>query len=173
MDFFEVIAKRKAIRKYLSGKTIPEKDIAKILETASLAPSARHLQSYKVFCVKSPANIGKVFQAYYNQRTDFIKNAALILIFCTDPEQAIASFGDRGKNLYTLQDATIAASFSILAATALGYATCWVGNFDEQKVKEILQTILMPVATIIIGYGDEDPQRPARKPLSDLVKYCS
>jgi len=170
MDFFEVVKKRKAIRKYIAGRQIPEADIAKILETASLAPSARNLQGYKIFAAKTPTAAEKIFKACYNQRSDFIKNAALILVFCTDPEATINQFGARGEKLYALQDATIAATFALLSATALGYASCWVGNFREKEIQEILQTPLLPVAAIVIGYSEEHPERPPRKPLEYLAK---
>lgn len=167
MEFFEVVQKRKAIRKYLPGKTIPQKDIDRILDTINLAPSAKHLQSFKVFVVKSKAGIEKIFQSCYNQQPDFIRNAALILIFCTDPKNAIEYFGERG-NMYALQDATIAATFTMLVATDLGYDSCWVGNFKENGVKKALKTNLTPVAAIIIGISNEDPVRPDRKPLDIL-----
>ena len=173
MEFFEVIEKRRAVRKYLPGKKIPIKDVNTILETVSLAPSARNLQSYKIFVAKTEDVINKIFQVYYNQRSDFIKNAALILIFCTDPVRAKEQFGERGEKLYSLQDATIAASFALLTATALGYASCWVGNFAEGEMQKILGTKLRPVASIIIGYADEYPERSPRKPLHSLAEFIS
>lgn len=171
MDFFEVVNKRKAVRKYFPGKKIPDDNIQKILETVSLAPSARNLQSYKIFVAKTPKVINKIFQVCYNQRLDFVKNAALILIFCTDPGKAEEHFGERGKKLYALQDATIAATYAILTATALGYASCWVGNFKEEEIKKILNTKLHPVAAIIIGFPDENPERKPRKPLDILADF--
>lgn len=171
MDFFEVVAKRKAVRRYVPGKKIPKSDLRKILETVSLAPSARNLQSYKIFVAKTPKVTNKIFQVCYNQRSDFIKNAALILIFCTDPRKAEEHFGERGKKLYALQDATIAATYAILAATALGFASCWVGNFKEEEIKKILNTKLHPIAAIIIGYSTDQPERPERKPIKLLAEF--
>lgn len=171
MDFFKVVEKRKVIRAYIAGKKIPGKDIRKILETVSLAPSAKNLQSYKIFVVSSTADITEIYNSCYNQRSDFIRNAALILVFCKDPTRAEEIFGPRGKNLYSLQDATIAATYAILTATALGYKTSWVGNFKEEEVKKVLKTSLTPVATIIIGYSKEEPERKTRKPISIIAEF--
>lgn len=171
MDFFQVIQKRKAIRRFLPDKTISEKDVQKILQTINLAPSARNLQSCKVFVVQGKEKIEKVSQICYSQKSGFIQNAALILVFCTDPFRAIENFGERGEKLYTLQDATIAAAFAILAATALGYGSCWVGNFREEEMKEFLKTDLKPVSVIVIGYPNEDPPRKQRKPLKLLAEF--
>lgn len=173
MEFFEVIQKRRAVRKYVPGKKIPLEDINKILQTVNLAPSARNLQSYKIFVARTKNMINKIFRVYYNQRSDFIKNAALILIFCTDPTRAKEQFGERGEKLYSLQDATIATSFALLTATALGYASCWVGNFAEREMQKILGTKLRPIATIIIGYSHEQPERPFRKSLHSLAEFIS
>lgn len=171
MNFFQVIQKRKAIRKFLPGKSIPKEDVQKILETINLAPSAKNLQSYKVFVAKDKQSIKKISFICYNQKEDFIRNAALILVFCIDPKKAEEDFGERGRQLYTVQDASIAATFSILTATALGYGSCWIGNFREEEMKEFLKTNLKPVSVIVIGYPDEDPPQKPRKPLKELAKF--
>jgi nitroreductase len=170
MEFIKVLQKRKAVRKFTAGKSIPRKDITKILNCINLAPSAKNLQSYKVFAVKDKETIHKIFLSCYNQRSDFINNALLILIFCTDPGKAEEVFFERGKNLYSLQDATIAATYGILSAVALGYATCWVGNFKEEEVKKVLQTEFRPIAAIMVGRSNENPDRPPRIPLQQLAK---
>lgn len=169
MDFFDVINKRKAVRKYTPDKKIPENDINKILNTANLAPSAKHLQSYKIFVAKSKKAREGIFHSCYNQKSDFVRNASVILIFCKDSKDAQVQFGERGK-LYSLQDATIAASYSMLAATALGYGSCWVGNFNEEEVKKVLNTSLIPIAVIVIGFSNENPERPLRKSIETLAE---
>lgn len=169
MEFFEVVQKRKAVRSYKHGKRIPDRDIEKILQTISLAPSAKNLQSYKIFTIENKISIEGIFNSCFSQRSDFIKNASLILVFCEDPRVAIETFGERGK-MYALQGATIAASYAQLAATALGYQTCWVGNFREDQVKKVINTDLTPTSLLIVGFGNENPERKPRKSLSDLVK---
>ncbi len=171
MDFFEVIKKRKAIRKYLPNRVIPQRVIRKILETTILAPSARNLQSYKIFVAQSRQSRQRIAQACYNQRSDFIGNASLILIFCTDSKQAEENFGERGKFLYAIQDAAIAASFAMLSCTALGYGSCWIGNFREKEVQNILKTKLSPVAILVVGYSDEQPIRKPRKSINQLAEF--
>ncbi len=171
MDFFQVIRQRKAVRKFVPQKKIPPQDVKKILETINLAPSAGNLQSYQVFVAEDDLTKEKIYQVCYNQRSDFIQNSSLILIFCADPNQLKDKYGQRGKELYTLQDATIAATFAMLAATALGYATCWVGSFQDRELQKILKTQLAPVAVIIIGDAAETPERPKRKPLSSIIKH--
>jgi site-specific recombinase XerC len=48
--------------------------------------------------------------------------------------RSAAKYRERGARLYAIQDATIACAFAMLAATALGLGTVWVGAFDDVRV---------------------------------------
>jgi len=78
--------------------------------------------------------------------------------------------GNRGKQLLSVQDATIAASYSQLAATALGLSSVWVGHFKEKAVAEILKTKLRPVVILPIGYANEKAKPKKNQKIKDLVK---
>lgn len=171
MNFFEILKKRKAIRQFFPGKKIPAQDIKKILKVIDFAPSAGNLQSYKVFAICDRGKISRFAEFCSRKNPEFIPSSSLILVFCTDPRAAQERFGERGESLYSLQDATIAVSFAMLAATACGYGTCWVGAFEEEKVKKILRTKLRPVAALVIGYKAEEPARKPRKPQEEMVKF--
>ena len=58
----------------------------------------------------------------------------------------------------------------ILAATALGYGTCWIGAFNEDEVKKILQIPenLAVVALLPIGVPDEHPSQRPRKAFTGI-----
>jgi nitroreductase len=63
------------------------------------------------------------------------------------PERSASQYGDRGRTLYALQDATIAAAYAQLAIVAAGLGSTWVGAFDEAKVREVLASSdLVPVS---------------------------
>jgi len=96
-------------------------------------------------------------------------NSSLVLIFCTDPKR-IKFIGNRGKQLLSVQDATIAASYSQLAATALGLSSVWVGHFKEKAVAEIIKTKLRPVVVLPIGYANEKPKPKKNQKMKDLIK---
>jgi len=59
----------------------------------------------------------------------------------------------------------------MLAATALGLATVWVGAFDTDEVRRVIgaPADFDPVAILPVGYAAEDPAPPGRRPLDDLV----
>jgi len=58
----------------------------------------------------------------------------------------------------------------MLAATALGLSTVWVGAFDDAAVQRVLGCHdLLPVAILPIGYPAEEPEPAPRRSLTDLV----
>jgi nitroreductase len=166
MEFFEVVRKRHSIRAY-QNKSIEEEKLQKILETVNSAPSGGNLQAYEIFLIKDDYKKKALAEASLNQK--FIVDAPVVLVFCSNPSRF--RYGKRGKKLYSLQDATIAASYAQLVATALGLSTVWIGAFVEKEVLKVLGSpeSLIPVAIIPIGYPAEEPQKTGRRKLKDVV----
>lgn len=166
MDFFELISTRHSVRAF-NDEPINEDVVEKILSAANSAPSARNLQSYKIFVVQKIKDKKSLILAAHDQ--GFIGEASVILIFCTDLASA-KSCGARGENLYSIQDATIACAYAQLAVHALGFSSVWVGSFDEEKIHELFQigSNFRPVSMLVIGFPREEPEKKGRKTLSDL-----
>jgi len=64
----------------------------------------------------------------------FIPRAPLVVVACAD-RSIVSRYGDRGLRLYCIQDTAASVQNLLLAAQDLGLGTCWVGAFDEQKVR--------------------------------------
>jgi nitroreductase len=73
--------------------------------------------------------------------------------------------------LYAVQDATIACAYAMLAATALGLATVWVGAFRDDEVRRAIRGSedIVPVAILPIGDPAETPEPTSRRAFGDLV----
>jgi nitroreductase len=168
MDFFEVLEERRSIRKFKDRKVEDEK-LIKILKAANSAPSAGNLQAYEIFLTRDKKKKKLIARASYNQ--GFIEEADVVLIFCAKPSASSRYYGQRGEKLYCLQDATIAASYAQLAATALGLGSVWIGAFNDEEVLKIIGNPkgLIPIAILPIGYPDENPRKRERRKLEDLV----
>lgn len=168
MDFFEVVEQRRSIRAF-KDQPIEQRELQRILETLNRAPSAGNLQSYEVYVVQDAGQRAELAKAAGDQ--EFLAQAPLVLVFCTHGQRAQPRYGRRGTELYALQDATIACTFAMLAATALGLSSVWVGAFDEQVVSKILGAPAgqRPVVMLPVGYAAEAPPSPARRHLADLV----
>lgn len=165
----DVINKRQSVRNYLD-KNVHNNLIEKILVLANLSPSAGNLQARRVTVVKD-LNIRKKLKATCSGLRRFTIEPPVIFVVCSVPEESEVKYGERGKKLYALQDATIFSSYLQLAAVSLGLSSCWVGSFDEKEVSKILNLMenLVPVAMIPVGYSNEEPREKSRKTLGELV----
>jgi nitroreductase len=168
MDFFEVVRERRSVRAFAPAP-VGKDELQPILETLNRAPSAGNLQAYEVYVVRDQDRKARLVKAARDQ--EFIEQAPVVLVFCTHGKRAEARYRARGTELYALQDATIACTYAMLAATALGLASVWVGAFEEQPVKEIVGVAeeQRPVAMLPIGHAAETPHAPRRRELADLV----
>ncbi|MEE8621383.1 MAG: nitroreductase family protein, partial [Syntrophobacteria bacterium] len=74
---------------------------------------------------------------------------------------------------YNDVDVAIVMDHLILAATAEGLGTCWIGAFDQAAAKEVLGLPdgVEPITFTPLGYAADRPPRKKRKPLSELVRY--
>ena len=165
MRFFEVVEERQSVRKYQARELEPEKLLA-ILEAVNRAPSAGNFQSYEIFVVtgeRRQALAGATFEQ------SFVAQAPVSLVFCINPSRCEYSPAET----YALEDASIACTFAMLAATAMGLASCWVGAFAAEAIAPVIgcPAGVTPVAILPIGYGDEEPERTTRRELSDLVHW--
>lgn len=169
MDFEEAVKKRQAVREYLD-KPVSDDLIEKMLSLANLSPSAGNLQARRVIIVKD-LELRKKLKATCSGLGRFTVEPPVIFVICGVPEESAQQYGDRGRNLYALQDATIFAAYFQLAATSLGLASCWVGSFDEKEVSQMLDLPedLVPAAIIPVGYTDEEPRGKMRKSLEEIT----
>ena len=168
MDFFTVLKQRHSIRLF-EDRPVEAGELQQILEAIGRAPSAGNLQSYEVYVVREARQRTALVAAAGDQ--EFLAQAPIVLVFCTHPERALERYKSRGTELYSVQDASIACTYAMLAATALGLSTVWVGAFDEQAVHEIIHAPSgqRPVAMLPVGYAAETPRIRERRPLKDLI----
>ena len=170
MDLFDVVKVRHSIRAYQPQAVEPEK-LQELLQTINRAPSAGNLQAYEVYLVTDVTRKSALCKSAYDQ--EFLMQAPLVLVFCAHAARSAERYQKRGIELYCVQDATIACTFAMLAATALGLSTVWVGAFDETVVREIIGAPKghRPVAMLPIGYAAETPRNRPRRKLDDLVHH--
>src|SRR5664280_2304217 len=135
LDFFEVVDHRYSVRSF-RNTPVEDATLQVILEAVNNAPSAGNLQAFEVVVIRDPNRKRQMVKASLDQ--SFISQAPLALVFLANPDRNRAKYGSRGAELYSVQDTTIACTYAQLAATASGLGTCWVGAFDEDKVRQIV-----------------------------------
>ncbi|MEM2866184.1 MAG: nitroreductase family protein [Candidatus Hadarchaeales archaeon] len=167
MDTLEAIRKRRSVRSFKSDP-VPEEDLKKILEAASWAPSAGNCQPLELVVVRDPRVKEEVMEAAFGQ--PFVGEAPVVVVVCAEVERTTSRYGERGE-LFYVQDTAAATQNILLAATSLGYGTCWVGAFSEREVAKALHLPhgVRPMAIVPIGKSAESSEAPPRRPLEEIV----
>lgn len=170
MEVFEAIKKRRSIRKFDPSKKVTDEQIERLLEAARWAPSAGNLQSWFFMVVRNQKIKDRLAEAANGQ--EIIAQAPVVFVCCADLERSSSRYGDRGKTLYAIQDATIASQNIWLAVTEMGLGAVWIGAFDEKWIAQALDLPkhLCPIAIMPIGYPAESPKAPYRRPISQISK---
>ena len=170
-NFFDVITKRRSIRKYKDIE-IPDEHIIKMLEAARLAPSTNNTQPWQYIAVKDPETIGLLSLVAGGQK--FITDAKVVIISLANKA---ASCCPGNPSMWHVQDTMIATEHLVLAATALGYGSCWVAMLDSrnsQNIAAVKQALRIPdtadiVALVTLGVPDEVPPPRSTNELSRLA----
>lgn len=167
MDVFTCLKRRRSVRGYNPDRAVEPEKIARILEAARRAPSWANRQGTRLIVVDDPVALPSVFA-----RRGGEWGARLFLVAVAEPTRS----GEADGKPYYLVDAAIALDHAVLAATALGLATCWTAGslLDEAAIKRELG-IPDPwrvVALTPLGYPrDPAPAEPSpRIPLPDFAR---
>ncbi len=168
MEVQECIKTRRSIRKY-KNKPVDWDKVVQILDAGKFAPSAGNIQNWKFVVVRKDEIRKKLAKASFDQ--DWMEDAPVHIVVVGEPEKARRFYGSRGESIYTIQNCAVVVSNMMLVAHELGLGSCWVGAFDENKVKRALfiEDNAVPQAIITIGYAAEVPDMPPRVELEHTV----
>jgi nitroreductase len=166
MDIQNAIRGRRSIRSYRDTPVEKEK-LLQVLEAGRLAPSAKNRQEWKFIAVTDPAAKLRLVEAGYGKK--FLAEAPVVIVACATEVEYVMACGQPAGTV----DVSIALSFMLLQAHELGLGTCWLGNFSEAAVKEILDipAAVRVVAMTPLGYPADDPAARPRKSLEQVVSF--
>jgi len=134
MDFNKVIKQRASIRNYLEKKIKYDK-IIDAIEAANLAPSPGNLSILKFIIVEDKETIEKIAEACQQQ---FIKKAPVLIVVCSNPKNVERMYDIR-TDKYVKQHAGAAIENFLLKITDMKLASCWIGAFSDETLKDILK----------------------------------
>ena len=162
----KTIRERRSARQY-RGDVVPRELIERVLDAARWAPSAVNLQPWHFVVVTQP-----------ERRATLAESAAIagvvVMPHVAQAPVLIALCGDERRSSWYVHDCCLASQNLMLAATALGLGTCWIGAFDEGKAWEVLGLPqgMRVVGLITLGYPLRDHQTPTpRLPLDSIVHW--
>ena len=160
------IKNRKSIRAF-KDTPLNKNQLLTIKEAIQLSPTWKNKQCFEVIAIedrKIIETIGEMVK--FNPGKEVYNKIPLLLVFLADPTKS----GNRDEKPYYMADTAIAVTHATLAATSLGLASCWIGVFPEETLKEYLHVPahLRIVALLPIGYADEDPAPRPRRSVEEI-----
>ncbi|WP_460597296.1 nitroreductase family protein [Geomonas sp. Red276] len=168
MDVLQAIRDRRSIRKYQDAPVEREK-IEQVLDAARLAPSWKNLQCWRFLVLTDPARRGVLVEAFPddNPGKKAIATAPCLIVVCADPAESGVENGIE----YYIADTAIAFEHLCLAAKELGLGTCWMGWFDEERIKQALgiPAGIRVIGITPLGYPEQEPKQRPRKELREIA----
>ena len=174
----DCIKGRRSIRKF-KGQPIDRELLSEIIETASYAPSWKHTQITRYIAVTGELKdkLAAECTSAYPKNGEIITQAPMLIVVTyikgRSGFERDGSFSTAKEGSWQMFDAGVAAQTFCLAAYEQGIGSVIMGIFDEAKAASLLN---IPeereiVALIPIGYPDEEPVAPRRKPVEDLLSF--
>jgi nitroreductase len=151
MNVLDAIRTRSSVREY-ADRPIPNDVLERMRQALRCAPSACNHQPWH-FIFVGDAELRRAVARAANDQL-WIADAPLIIVGCGHPQQAYKTMGGYGNSVDI--DVAIALDHLTLAAAADGLGTCWIGAFDERRVKQLLNVPpqVKIVAMTPLGYPD-------------------
>ena len=175
----ECIKNRRTIRKYKTDD-VPAELLNQLLEESFRASTMGNMQLYSVVVTRDKEMKEKLAPAHFNQ--PMVTKAPVVLTFCADfnrfskwcrCRQAEPGYDNRISFLNAASDALLVTQNFCTLAEAHGLGICYLGTtiYNPDKIIDALQLpeLVMPVATITVGYPDECPSQPDRLPLAGII----
>jgi nitroreductase len=162
MDFDTVIKKRKSTRSFKSKK--PRWDhILEAIEAALLAPSEGTVSTHhlKFVLVEDPNRISKLTKL---SDQSWIAQSQFLIVVVSNDIHLENLYGERGR-IYSRQQAGAAIENLLLKLTDMGIDSCWVGEYKDERVRQLLKipSHFQIEAIIPIGFGSPEKKVPHKK----------
>jgi nitroreductase len=166
MDVRKAIQTRQSIRAY-NPREVEEDKLERVLDSGRLSPSAGNRQERRFVVVRNARRRQLLSEAAKNQ--NFVAQAPVVIAACSVETEYVMACGQPAYPI----DTAIAVDHMTLQAVEEGLGTCWIGAFDEKKVREILNIPdgVRVVQLLALGYPSAVPSPTSRKSLDEIVMW--
>lgn len=175
----ESIKNRKTIRQY-QATDVPDELLNELLETAFRAPTMGNMQLYSVVVTRDKAMKEKLSPIHFDQ--PMVKGAPVVLTFCADynratkwcqQRQAVPGYDNFLSFMNAATDALLVTQNFTVLAEERGLGTCFLGTtlYNAGAIIDALNLpkLVIPVATLTVGYPAESPALSDRLPLDGII----
>jgi len=162
MKFEDIAYERKSVKRFKKKKP-SWKDVVNAVDLANQGPYAGNNNNLRYLIVENDKTIDRV--AKLCEQT-WIKESSLLIVVCSDDAYLEDLYGDRGR-VYSRQQAGAAIQTIMLSLTEKGVDSCWVGSYDDEKVRAKLQIPghIQIEAIIPVGFEAGKSSKPHKKDL--------
>ncbi len=159
MEAFEAIRERRSVRSF-TGDPIPRGDLEEIIDAGRLATSGSNRQPWDFIVVTDKGTMAKM-----QKSARWIDKAGAVIVVVMDP-----------KSRWWLEDGSAAIENMLIAATALGYGSCWLEGYTLPYEREYKKLLGVPedkrlLTLVPIGVATEWPNCPPKKSLEDVLHW--
>jgi len=174
-SFDEVFTSRRSIRNYDATRKITEAEVRDLIKGAQEAPSWANQQPTKYYVAISPEKLAAV-QEMVGGNKERIKNAPVLIVSTYERGKSGFFQGNQSNEVgdgWGAYDNGLSNCYLILKARAMGYDTLIMGMRDADKLRELfaIPESEAIMAVISLGYRAEEPNRPERRNLDEIVKF--
>jgi nitroreductase len=163
MDLMDAIRARHSTRAF-DGRPVPKDALVQLVDCGRWAPSGRNEQPIEYVAVDDPRLVKEVAHLTDNGR--FAENAgALVVVVSRDVK-------------YAIEDGAAAVENVLLAATALGFASCWIAGDKKDYAGRVLARLEVPdawrlIAILALGYeaADAPAKVRERRPITEILHW--
>jgi len=162
---FEVIKERRSVRAY-KEQNVPKEMLTKILEAGRWAPTPSNVQSWRFIVIQESRQL-KSLKAL---SPGFPRQAQVAIAVCSD-QRDMQIFEGPWPPILAAEEAAVAVQNMMLMAHSLSVGSCPVVSFSKVGIRELLKlpNYIYPIFLVTLGYSDDRPVPPPRKPLSQIT----
>lgn len=177
MEFQNLIEKRRSVRKYVERNTVTKDEILSMIKAAQEAPSWKNSQTGRYYCIMDEKNVEQFRrECLPEMNAGKCENAVLIISTFVHDRAGFQKDGTADNELgngWGCYDLGLQNENLVLKAAELGFGSLIMGIRDADKIREFLDIPLEEtvVAVIAIGVPGEQPGRPKRKEVEEIVKF--
>ena len=175
----ESIKNRRTIRKY-KDQDIPSQLLTELLTDSFRASTMGGMQLYSVVVTRDKDMKAKLAPFHFNQ--PMVTQAPVVLTFCADfnrfclwckQRNAVPGYDNFLSFMNAATDALLVTQNFCTLAEENGLGICYLGTtiYNPELIIDLLKLprLVIPVATITVGYPDECPEQPDRLPVSGII----
>ena len=175
----QTINTRRSIRRY-QDKDVDNTLLTRLIKEAERTQTMGNLQLYSVVVTRSEELKAKLAPAHFNQ--PMVTGAPVVLTFCADyrrttlwaeQRQATPGYDNPLSFVNAMTDALLFCQTFCNLAEEEGLGCCFLGTtvYQPQSIIDTLQLpeLVFPVATITLGWPDENPPLSDRLPVTTII----